>query len=331
MTLCQSLTDVLRGGRSEFNRRFALAQQRYPGLDGAAFSALLAGPVNAIVERVVRIDTGAVPALVDTLYDTSLALLGQRWIGPGGRAPSVVSGWELLAEHAPALLAQQPQALIISIANALSHWSTHGGGDDWLLKLAQLASRARSPDDLLRAGQVAAWRHGLAHFRSSALERARTLDRELLSLSLGVAPENWHESMLVRLHAERWYRPDQPDTSAAPRIVGQVGAFVGFGGRFEEPPLAGEIGGELLLDSGSARFSLYADAYGANVQAHGDGQLLAAQRLPEGWRIEGGTLIGPGCSFAFEDRGAITSAAHSVDTLVITHAWSHAATLVALG
>ncbi len=330
MTLCPSLADVLRGGRSEFNRRFALAQQRYPGLDAAAFSALLAGPVSAIVERVVRIDAGAAAALVDALYDTSLALLGQRWIGPGGRAPSVVSGWELLSEHAPALLAQQPQALIISIANALSHWSAQGGGDDWLLTLAELASRARSPDDLLRAGQVAAWRQGLAHYRSSALERARTLDRELLALALGVAPENWHESMLVRLHAERWYRPDQPDAAAAPKVVGQVGAFVGFGGRFEEPPLAGEIGGELLLDSGSARFSLYADAYGANVQAHGDGQLLAAQRLPQGWRIDGGTLIGPGCSFAFEDRGAITSAAHSADTLVVTHAWSHAATLVAL-
>jgi hypothetical protein len=331
MPLTPALTNVLRGGRAEFNRRFALAQQRYPGLDAAAFSALLAGPINTIVERVGRVDSGAIPALVDTLYDTSLALLGQRWIGPGGRASALLSGWELLAEHAPALVAQQPQALIISIANALSHWSAHGGGDDWLLTLTELASRARNPDDLLRAGQIAAWRHGLAHYRSSALERARSLDRELLALALSVTPEDWDESMLVRLNAERWYRPDQPDAAAAPRVVGQVGAFVGFGGRFEEPPLAGEIGGELLLDSGSARFSLYADAYGANVQAHGDGQLLAAQRLPKGWRIDGGTLIGPDCSFGFEDRGAITSAAHSADTLVLTHAWSHAATLVALG
>lgn len=326
-----ALIEALRGGRPEFNRRFALAQQRYPAIEPASFSELLGGPIELIVERVQQVDSGALPALIDTLYDTTLALLGQRWIGPGGRAPALVSGWELLAEHAPGLLAQQPQALITAIANALVHWSAHGGGDDWLLTLADLAARARSPEELLRAGQIAAWRHGLAHYRDSALERAQTLDRELLALALGVSTDGWQDSMLKRLHAERWYRPDLPETEPTPRVAGQVGAFIGFGGRFEEPPLCGVIDGELLLDSGSARFSLYADAYGANVQAHGDGQLLAAQSLPKGWRIDGSTLIGPKQRFDFADKGTITSSASNADTLVVTHAWSHAATLVALG
>lgn len=331
MLTSSALVEALRGGRAEFNRRFELAQLRYPAIDPGTFSELLNGPLDLIAKRVQRVDSGAVPALIDTLYDTSLALLGQRWIGPGGRAPALVSGWELLAERAPGLLAQQPQALIKSVANALVHWSAHGGGDDWLLTLADLAARARSPDELLCAGQVAAWRHGLAHYRQSALERARALDSELLALALGVQPGDWHDGMLVRLQAERWYRPELTDTSEAPRVAGQVGAFIGFGGRFEEPPLCGVINGELLLDSGSARFSLYADAYGANVQAHGDGQLLAAQSLPKGWRIDGGMLFSPQQRFDFTDKGVITSSASNIDTLVVTHAWSHAATLVALG
>ena len=329
MSVSPALAEVLRGGRSEFNRRFELAQARYPGIEPAAFSEILSGPVDRIVGKVARVDGAAVPALVDTLFELSLMLLGQRWIGPGARAPALLAGWELLAENAPILLAQQPMALSTSIANALVHWSSHGGGDDWLLTLSALAQRARSPDELLRAGQIAAWRHGMAHYRESALERARALDRELLALALGVAVGDWQDGMLARLITDRWYRPDVSDATV-PRVTGKVGAFVGFGGRFSEPPVAGLIDGELVLDSGGTRYTLHADAYGANVQVHPDGQRLAAQGLPGGWRIEAGKLSTPTQRFVFTEYGAITSAAHTADTLVITHAWSHSATLLAL-
>jgi len=329
VSLNPALADVLRGGRSEFNRRFELAQARYPGIEPAAFSEILSGPVDRMIGKVARVDAAAVPALVDTLYELSLMLLGQRWIGPGGRAPALLAGWELLAENAPVLLAKQPLALATSIANALVHWSSHGGGDDWLLTLSTLAQRARSPDELLRAGQIAAWRHGMAHYRESALERARALDRELLALALGVPVGDWHDRMRVRLITDRWYRPDVP-SAAPPRVMCRLGAFVGFGGRFSEPPVAGLIDGELILDAGGARYTVHADAYGANVQTHPDGQRRAAQALPSGWRIEAGTLISPTQGFAFAEYGAITGAAHSADTLLLTHAWSHSATLLAL-
>jgi hypothetical protein len=329
MLLTPAFAEVLRGGRAEFNRRFAIAQQRYPGVDAAAFGELLGGPIDAIVCKVARIDSAAAPALVNTLYDLTLTLLGQRWIGPGARAPEIVAGWELLAENAPALLARQPAALATSIANALVHWSSSGSGEHWLRTLATLAQRARSADDLLHAGQVAAWRHGMAHYRDSALERARTLDREMLALALSVPLADWHDEMLTRMARNRWHRPDKAPLPA-PRVVLRVGAFVGFGGRFAEPPLACSVDGELLLSAGGQRYSLHADVYGANVQAHSDGKLTPVQQLPPGWRVDGSVLVGPQQSFGFVEQGPITSSAATVDTLVITHAWSHAATVVAL-
>lgn len=329
MTLTPAFTEVLRGGRAEFNRRFAVGLQRYNGIDPAAFSELLTGPVDHIVGTVAKVDNGAVPALADALFDLSLALLGQRWIGTGGRAPAVLTGWELIADKAPGLLAQQPQSLLTAIANALVHWSSFGGGEYWLRTLATLAPRARSADELLRAGQVAAWRHGLAHYRDSALERARQLDPELLALALTVPPADWKDEMLTRMARNRWYRPDKPP-QAAPRVMLRVGAFVGYGGRFAEPPLVGSIDGELLLHSAGQRYSLHADVFGANVQAHSDGKLAPAHELPPGWRIEGSVLLSPEKRFPFAEHGAITSSAVTIDTLVLTHAWSHGATVVAL-
>lgn len=329
MTLTPAFAEVLRGGRAEFNRRFAIGQQRYPTLDPAEFSELLSGPVDAIVGAVARVDNGAVPALADSLFDLCLALLGQRWIGTGGRAPALLAGWQLLADKAPALLAQQPQKLLTAIANALVHWPAFGGGEPWLRTLATLAERARSADELLRAAQVAAWRHGMVHYRDSALERARQLDRELLALALSVAPADWQDEILLRMARDRWYRPDKPPLQR-PCALMRVGAFVGYGGRFVEPPVAGSIDGELLLHSGGQRYSLHADVYGANVQPHSEGKLAPAHELPVGWQIEGSVLVSPGKRFAFVEHGDITSSAVSSDTLVLTHAWSHALTVVAL-
>jgi len=258
-----------------------------------------------------------------------LSLLGQRWIGPGARATGIVDGWKLLADNAPALFARQPGALAAAVANALVHWSTHGGGSDWLATLGNVARRARSTDELLHAGQVAAWRHGLAHYRESALERARSLDRELLALALGMNLADWQDQMLLSMTIDRWYRPDLPPAKA-PRVAAQVGAFVGFGGRFAEPPVVGTLNGELLLHSGGQRYSVHADAYGANVQPHSDGKLAAAWVLPEGWRVDVGVLISPRKRFDFTAHGAIASCACSDNLLVVTHAWSHSATVLAL-
>lgn len=329
MSISPALAEVLRGGRDEFNRRYALATQRWPGIEPAAFSELLAGPVDALVAAVAKVAPSAATAATDALYDIALSLLGQRWIGPGGRASAILRGWEVLGTQAPGLLALQPAPLLTAVANALVHWSAHGGGQAWIDTLAALAPRARSPEELLRAAQVAAWRHGLAHYRDSALERARGLERELLAICFGLPLAKWRDTMLERLRTDRWYRPGASE-EPRPRVATRVGAFVGFGGRFAEPPLAALVDGELVLHAAGARYSLHVDAFGACVQPHGEGALAPAFVLRSGWYLQGGVLHALGRAHPFVEQGAITSAVAQGDILVLTHAHAHAATVMAL-
>lgn len=330
MSVSTALAEVLRGGRAEFNRRYAEAQHRYPGLDAQAFSDYLGGPVDQIATRVARRDASAVAAVVEAAYDIGLTLHAQRWIGPGARTAGIVETWLALAEQAPQHLVQAPAQVLAALANALVHWWAHGGGAPWARTLLRVAVRARTPEDLLRAGQVAAWRHGLAHYRDSALERLRTLDRELAALVFELPLAQWDEGVLARLQQDRWWRPDAGSDRRAASLAGTVGEFIGYGGRFPEPPIVGHRDGQLLLQSGQERYALYADAYGANLQAVAEAPLRAALRLPAGYSLDQGVLIGPGVRIALGDRGEITSAAADAHTLVLTHAWSHAATLIAL-
>lgn len=330
MSVSTALAEVLRGGRSEFNRRYAEAQHRYPALDAQAFGEYLAGPVDQIAAAVARSDSSAVAAVVDAAFELGLSLHAQRWIGPGARTAGIVETWQALAQQAPQHLTQAPLRVLSALANALVHWWGQGGGAPWARTVLRLAARARNPEDLLRAGQVAAWRHGMAHYRDSALERLRTLDRELAALVFEVPLAQWEESTLSRLAQDRWWRPDVGSDRRAASLAGSVGEFIGYGGRFPQPPLVALRAGQLLLQSGQERYALYADAYGANLHAVAEAPLRASVQLPSGFRLDDGVLSGPGVRIALGDRGAITSAAASADTLVLTHAWSHAATLIAL-
>lgn len=330
MSVSPAFAEVLRAGRGEFNRRHGLARHRYPGIDDEVFLGLLAGPVDALVGHVAAVDGGVVPRLVECAYDLTLSLLGQRWLGPGGRAPGILDGWLALAQNAPRFIAEDPQRSLAAVANAQVHWSQQGDGIAWTQTLIALAARASSLDELLRAGQVAAWRHGLAHYRDSALARARQLPRELVAIAFGLGLREWQDAYLEKLGADRWFRPDERVPGKRPRVVARIGDFVGFGGGFPTPPLASHDGDQLLLQSDAVQFMVFADAYGASLQVAGGPAPISAQRLPTGWRIAGSVLSWPGGKLDFADHGALTSAVANADTLVLTHAYSHAATLVAL-
>jgi len=330
MTISPAFADVLRGGRVEFNRRHAQARHRYPGMDGAAFLDLLAGPVDAIVAAVAETDRAAVPSVVDVLYDLSLSLFGQRWIGPGGRAPAILDLWLAMAQNAPLFVASDPHRLMSALANAQVHWATQENGIGWSQTVIALATRARNVDELLTAGQVAAWRHGLAHYRESALDRARDLEPSLAAIALGIGLREWTPDLIAALREDRWFRPDARQPVSRPFVATHIGAFVGFGGGFEAPPLASLHLGELLLTSGRAHFGVYADAFGATLQPTVQTSSVSAQSLPPGWRIEGADLIFRAGRLSFAEKGAITSAVAHADILLVTHAYAHAASVIAL-
>lgn len=328
MSVGAALAGALRSGREEWNRRHAEARHRWPALADEAFRDWLAGTTDRVTGAVARVDAGAVPGTVDALYDIGLALLGQRWIGPEGRAPQIGAAFEELAATAPALLAQAPRALLTALANALVNWQAHGDGAPWRDRFLAICRVARTPDEALRAGQVAAWACGLAQYRDGALERMATLDAPLLAAALGVAPEAIDPGVRERLRRERWFRPDRDE--ALPRVVGTLGAFVGLGGRFAQPPWVAVRQGKLLLGSAGACFEVLADAYGSTLHADPEAMPAGTTTLPAGWRLAGQVLEGPGFRLDLAPLGGISSAAAVPDLLVLTHRLSHAATLVAL-
>jgi hypothetical protein len=328
MSVGAALAGALRSGREEWNRRHAEARHRWPALADEAFREWLTGTTDRVTGAVAGVDAGAVPATVDALYDIGLALLGQRWIGPEGRAPQIGAAFEELAAAAPALLAQAPHALLVALANALVHWQAHADSDPWRARFLAACRAARTPDEALRAGQVAAWVCGLVQYRDSALERVATLDAALLAAVLDIAPEAIDSGMRERLARERWYRPDREDR--LPRVAGHLGDFVGYGGRFPQPPLAVAQGSRLVLQSAGQGFEVWADAFGSALHAAAAVPGRPGLSLPAGWRVESQVLNGPGLRFDAGPWGGISSAASAGELLVLTHPLSHAATLIAL-
>lgn len=329
MSVGAALAGALRSGREEWNRRHGEAHHRWPALSDEAFREWLTGTTDRVTGAVAGVDAGAVPATVDALYDIGLALLGQRWIGPEGRAPQIGSAFEDLAEAAPTLLAQAPRALLAALANALVHWQAQGDGTLWLKRFLAACQAARTPDEALRAGQVAAWTCGLVHYRDSALERLPALDSPLLAAVLGIEPGRIDSRMRERLARERWYRPDR-EADTLPRVAGSLGSFVGYGGRFPQPPVVIAHGTRLILVSGGQGYEVLADAFGSALHAAADIPAKATLALPPGWKLAGTVLSGPGLRFDAGPLGGISSAASVGGLLVLTHPLSHAATLLAL-
>lgn len=329
MSLAPAYASLLRAGREEFNRRFEQARHRYPRLDSDYFLDFLRGPAEQLVLAVEKADRGAGSGLLDALYDIALALLGQAWIGPAARCQGIVETWQGLAARNPRLLAGDPRRLLAASANALLHFAPDGGGLAWSGTLLQLAEQARDPAELLRAGQLAAWRHGLAHYRDSALEQAGAIDAATLEQVFGLPAGSWQEDWLERLVRDRWFEPGGEQASR-PRLVRQLGAFIGYGGCFMAPPLAVAGRDALLLIDGGTLHALHADAYGACLLPAAASPPQAGQAWPKGWRCEGSRLKIGAWELVLEEGGAITSLALLGDVAVLTQALTHTISVLAV-
>jgi len=323
-----ALADILRAGRGELNARFAMARRRLPALEGAAFGRFLVAAVAPLVDAVPARDASAV---AHAAYDVALELCGQRLAGDGARDGRVGAAWAALLVPAAARIAEAPERALAAAANALVQLAAAPGAqpESWAGVMGAIAPRAASVDEWLVAGQVAAWRAGLAHYRTSALEAADRLPGSL-ALSLVGAPADraWPE-LRARLQADPWHLPAQP--AEGTRVVARVGSFRGFGGLFPVPPSVAGGSDHFLVASDGDAWVLYADAWGATFhRASQEDRRAAADRgsLAPRWRgrrIEIGQQ-----AIDVPVRGEVTSAAIASATLAVTSSHSHAVVLVAL-
>ncbi len=335
-----ALANALAADRAGFNARFALARRRLPGLDGRALLAFLAAVVDPVAEAVARVRPERVGHFVQAAFDAALELVGQRLAGPGARERVQEEGWLRILPAAAPLLAEHPGSLVSAVGNALHRLSATPGArpGDWSAAMASAAPLCPDLATLLRFGQVASWRAGLAHYRASALAGAGALPESLALAALGAGPGWDWPRLRQRLAADPWFdpaarAPDSADARGPLRLAARIGAFRGFGGLFAEPPGVAVVAGDLIVSSGADRWVLYADAFGAalhRTRADGGTPAPGRGRLSQ-------ELVADGCSVLrgkerldLPELGRFAGIAVTPHTLALTSPLSHAVFLVSL-
>ncbi len=336
MLITGAFAKILEAERNTFNYKFAEARHARPALDPTAFSEHLRAVVAPIVEALDRQHPDKTSEAVHVLYDLSLDLLGQGFLGLNSRYPFVAQGWQSLLPRLAHHIAAAPRYAIGAITNALYNLSVTSGArpQEWIESTTQLASVAPDLDSLLRAGQIAAWRAGMAHYRRGALELCKTLDPAVARVALGLLPNNSLslETIVARLSADPWLAPqairERPGNRRL-KLVARAGAFRGLGGLFLSTPTVAAAGEHFVVRDGESKWLLVADVLGATWHRADDSAVASSQTLPFSI-AHNGHVTREGSSWTFPELAKWNSAAATGTTLAVTTPLSFAVHLIAL-
>lgn len=327
-------TEQLAARRDRFNSAFAAARFSRPRLDGDAFLTVLRHSVEPVVEAAAKTRPERAAIIVEALYDLALELFRQDLLGPRARSGAVPLTWSDLLPKLGAFVAADPARVVGALSNAAYHLEqTSGAGvTEWMARLLQAAACVRSGDvdALLRAGQVAAWRSGMAHFRASALATCEQLDEPLARSVLGLSGEASIAETLTALRASPWSQPGTRPREEV-RVVGDVGGFRGHGGPFLTLPRVGADSQGLLVTEGERAWRLSADSFGATLMPIPLASVSQQSTKDNSWSLKpDGTLQ------VDKWRGSLPSLADSLssarfeDTVAVVIAWSYKIKLVAV-
>ncbi len=327
-----SLAGVLRSSRAEFNARFVEMKRRHPELDADGFSAVLQTMVDPIAEAVQAVNPDRVAPAVWAAYDAALIVAAEKLAGPGGRYPAISRAWQELLPAVARLVAAAPHRVIGAVTNALAQLAgTHGvRAEEWTERLLRIAPSVTTVDEFLRAGQVAGWRCGLAHYREGALAAADALPPAVaLRLLEAPADASW-PAVGAQLRQERWWNPAHAAEPGPLRVVRTTGAFRGFGGLFIEPPVVAAMGEQIFVRSGVGHWLLTCDAFGATFYRAEPAEFEAAWRETSKLKIVSTSIRYDGATRELPAVGEISSAAATSDTIAVTGTLTHSITLLAI-
>jgi hypothetical protein len=330
---------ILEANRTRFNAKFAEARHTKPKLSPEAFKQHLHFTLAPIIEAVHQQDADKANGVADALYDLSLDLVGQELLGPQARHPLLVESWQTLLPRVPRFIIEAPRAFVGAVTNAVHNLSVTAGARprEWLDIMRRAATLCPDSATFLRVGQIAAWRSGLAHHRSEALALAAQLATTgpmLARLALNLPTANTKTAPLIttllnRLNADPWYRPESSPTHPKLAIVARVGAFRGFGGLFLAPPRVFLKDGHFVIQESEAGWLLAADAFGATLHRHE--RPTASDKVETPFRLEADGKVSHGrLGQVFPELAQATSLAATATTLAVTTALSHAVYLVAV-
>lgn len=351
-----ALGRALDARRESINGRVALARRAHPRLEPGVVLDFIAETLPPICDAVAALAPERAGEIVERLLDVALPLLGRDLMGRGARTPLLNWGWEALLPAWPALLLEDPVRLTRAISNALYNLGSQSGARPlvWIEGMERIGATAGGVGELLEAGQLLAWRCGMAQYRSSALGLARRLSPAQVGAALGLplASAAARDAALDRLAADPWDDPGQaPGAPRRLQVVAETGGFRGLGGPFVSPPTVQIADGGFVVRDRASCYTLSADRYGA--------AFLRTTAPPEAPRPAGGlvaslakTLLGPKPLVSAPEHGlsvgedgvvswgrqtlpvaalvGASSAAFDGRTLAITHPMSHQVFLVAM-
>ena len=319
---------VLRSSRDELNARFAEARQRQPALAADAFLDFLRDVVDPLICAVDKACPERSDAVALAAYDVALELVAQRIAGAGARGSAIDTTWRRLLPTIARIVAAEPPRVLASLTNAAHQLEATPGAKPgaWIDDMARLGPECSNVEDLLRVGQIAAWRAGLAHFRRGAIGVAAVLPESLALLAVAAAPSTKWPEIEAGLLASEWFDPARPDERRVSgkgeplRARAMVGAFRGFGGVFLEPPRVTHVRGHFHVSSGDQCWLLTADLYGATFHRVAPNDVALPKPVAS---VPAGVRLPDGC-------GSVTSVASSETTLAVTRSMTHQVMLLAL-
>lgn len=304
---------ALAAQRETLNALFAAARVSRPALDGQAFLGVLAACLRPTAEAACGLDPERSEAITARLYRVVLDL----FVGGAFRQEGVRTLWTRVLPQLAPFVAVRPQPVTAALSNAALNIEATPGArlEEWLARVVQIAAHTRDSEALLRAGQVAAWRSGMAHFRDGALRVASTLPEGVARAALSLPKGASVAGTLKRLTANPWYDPLAGD--AIGQHLYRLGGFRGFGGPFAGLPVAGLLEGHLAAQCGDETWLVFADSFGAT---------LKRAAAPE---VKRQTLVAHGGRAAVVKEPAST--ASDGKTVAITTARSYHVFVMAMG
>lgn len=323
MTLPEGpLAAALRRGRDRHNARVAYARRVYRGFDTGALAEQVRACEPVVAAAVAA--GGDADAVTTALFDAAVDLVGRRLIGPGARSVAVGLAWEVLLPAVASQLAADPRGVLAALSNAALRLP-EPRLDAWMAALAAVAPLCDART-LLAAGQVLAWRCGVARYRRTALavwaDLPEPIARRVLDLPDGLA-----RSAAAAALVDPWWRP-----GATPvlRIVARVGGHVGLGGVFVEPPTVGVHDGGLYAWDRERCFLVHADAWGTDLtRAPALPAARAGSGLPPLSLSRAGRVTAAAGTAEIPGLAESKSWASNAHTLAVSFARSHHVFLVA--
>jgi hypothetical protein len=241
---------------------------------------------------------------------------------------AVEAAWERIALANVRHVIAAPTRVLAAISNAVQQLRNTPGADhaQWVEFLQCYGPECQDVDTLLRLGQLAAWRVGLAHYRAGALDVAEHLSHALVRAVLDLPADLAVPSALAALRRDPWFDPLTKHRGL--RLVGRYGAFRGFGGLFLTPPRVAVIGEDLLVASGDDCWLLYADRFGTTLH-RAPRELFPEQSGNSVVQVRDGQVTDAGRSVDVSATGPITSRAANSTTVVVATERTHALVLLA--